>query len=172
LQVVEAGFGVVDIATVAEGVMGTEGVCLCSGDVQELAPGVVGVGDYGAVVCVADFYDVALEVGDVTVLGAVIDHRLWRAEGIIGEVQLVGAHAHGGQLAAVIDIAVGGAAVGALGAHAVSIEDNYQSEEKGSIAFLLCGNHLKSLLSLPGGIVQVHTAAPGPTPRATAACSM
>ena len=32
LEVVESGFGVVDIAPVSEGVMGAEGVCLCSGD--------------------------------------------------------------------------------------------------------------------------------------------
>ena len=121
LEVVEAGFLVVDVAPVSQGIVHAEGVCFGSGGSQELAPGVVGVGDYGAVVCVADFYDVALEVGDVTVLGAVVDHRLGRAKGIIGEVQLVGAHAHGRQLTAVIDIAVGGAAVGALGPHAVGI---------------------------------------------------
>ena len=121
MEVIQSGFGVVGVAPVSEGVMGTEVVCFGSGDIQELAPGVVGVADYGAVVCVADFYDIALEVGDVAVLGAVVDHRLGCAEGIIGEVQLVGAHAHGGQLTAVIDVAVGGTSVGPLGAHAVGI---------------------------------------------------
>jgi len=149
LEVVEAGFGVVDIAPVAEGVMGTEGggqgACCC----QELAPGVVGVGDYGAVVCVADFYDVALEVGDVAVLGAVVDHRLGRAEGIIEEIQLVGAHAHGGQLAAVIDVAVGGAAVGTFCTHTVGII----SECPGTAA--AHGGQLSALLPSvgPGAVV-------------------
>ena len=47
LQVIELGLGIVDIAPVGEGIEGTEGVGKAAIYRQELAPGIVGIGDHG-----------------------------------------------------------------------------------------------------------------------------
>ena len=45
LEVIEVRFGVVDVAAVAEGVIGTHGGGLGAGGAENVAPGIVGVGD-------------------------------------------------------------------------------------------------------------------------------
>ena len=47
LEVVESCLGVVDIATVAEGVQGAEGCGQSAGCGDRITPGVVGIGGYG-----------------------------------------------------------------------------------------------------------------------------
>ena len=42
LEVVELSFGVVDIATVAQGVILANGIGVCAGDRQDIVPGIVG----------------------------------------------------------------------------------------------------------------------------------
>ena len=46
LEVVQAGFGVPDIATVAQGIIEADGVLLAAGDGEDTAPCVVGVADF------------------------------------------------------------------------------------------------------------------------------
>ena len=44
VHIVQLRFGVVDIAPVAEGVVGAQGGCQGAGDGEGLAPGVIGLG--------------------------------------------------------------------------------------------------------------------------------
>jgi len=73
LEVVEAGFGVVDIAPVAEGVMGTEGGGMRAGSGQDLAPGVVGVPDDHSARGVEKGSYITLCVGHIVVDRAVVE---------------------------------------------------------------------------------------------------
>ena len=85
---------VVDIATVAEGIMGAEGGGEGAGGAQNTAPGVVGVGDYIGAGGVADFDHIALQVRYIVVPNAVVDHRDGAAGGIVQEVQVIASHTH------------------------------------------------------------------------------
>ena len=121
LEIVEAGFGIVDIAPVAQGVVGSQGAGHGTGGAEDVAPGIISVG-YDS--CSGDVQDrryITLEVGGVVVSGAVVDHGQRCAAGIVGKGQGVAAHGHLTQLAAIVDIAVRGAAVGPFGPHAVGI---------------------------------------------------
>jgi len=73
LEVVEAGFGVVDIAPVAEGVMGTEGGGHAAGNTQDLAPGVVGVPDNHSAGGIEKRNHIALGIGHIIVGRAVVE---------------------------------------------------------------------------------------------------
>ena len=77
LQVIEAGFGIAVVATVAQGVEVGDGQVaeLGAGDVQEVAPGVVGVFCDGFIGAVHQLDHVALGVEDV-VVGTVVALRL------------------------------------------------------------------------------------------------
>ena len=72
LEVVQLRFGVVDIAPVAEGVVGAQGGCQGAGDGEGLAPGVIGVGNHRASRSVQDGRHIPLQVGGVVVGGAVV----------------------------------------------------------------------------------------------------
>ena len=112
---------VIDISAVAEGVMGAEGGGQVAGGGKGFAPSVVGVADHRCAAAVEDRNDVALEVGSVVILRAVVGNGQGRAGGIVAEVQGVAAHGHTAQAATVIDIAIGGRSVCPGGAHAVGI---------------------------------------------------
>ena len=43
LEIVEAGFGVVDVAPVAQGVVGTQGAGHGTGGAEDVAPGILGI---------------------------------------------------------------------------------------------------------------------------------
>ena len=121
LEVVEAVFGIVDIAPVAQGIVGAQGASHGTGGAENVAPGIVGVGDHSRSGGVQDGGDIALEVGGIVVSGAVVGDGQRGAAGLIGKGQGVAAHGHLTQLAAIVDIAVRGAAVGPFGPHAVGI---------------------------------------------------
>jgi len=87
LAVVEAGFGIVVIASVTQGVDG----CVGAGGRDRIAVGVVFVISGGAAGGVYQSYDVALEVGDVIVDRAVLLHGNGGAVGVVEEVQDGGA---------------------------------------------------------------------------------
>ena len=83
MEVVEAGFGVVVVAAVAQGVDEGHG----AGGEGELAVGVVGVGgDLGAA-GVDQVHDVSLKIGDVVVLGTVVGQGEGEALGVVGKIQ-------------------------------------------------------------------------------------
>ena len=111
LEVVQPGFGVVDIATIAEGVEGAEGggEVTCYG--EGVAPGVVGVGDDGCAGCAQDGGHITLEVRHIVVGGAVIVQRQRSAGSVVGKGQGVASYGHLAQGTAVVDIAVGLGAV-------------------------------------------------------------
>ena len=109
------------IAPVAQGVVGSQGTCHGTAGAENVAPGIVGIGDHSRSGGVQDGGDIALEVGGVVVSGAVVGDGQRGAAGIVGKVQGVTIHRHLAHLAAIVDIAVRGAAVGPLGPHAIGI---------------------------------------------------
>ena len=124
LEVVESGFGVVDVAAVTEGVQGAEGRCqgACCG--KRVAPGIVGVVYYCCAAAVQDSGHVTLEVRHIIVCRAVIVQRQRSAGGIVGKGQSIASYGHLVQGTAVVDVAVGLGAVGSMGSqtiHAVGI---------------------------------------------------
>ena len=121
LEVVQLRFGVVDIAPVAEGVVGTQGGCQGAGDGEGIAPGVIGVGNHRASRSVQDCRHIPLQVGGVVVGGAVVGRGHGNAIGIVGEVQGVAAYGHLAELTSVVDIAIGHRAVGTADSHTVLV---------------------------------------------------
>ena len=119
--IVQFCFGVVDIAPVAEGVVGAQGGCQGAGDGEGFAPGVIGVGNHRASRSVQDCRHIPLQVGGVVVGGAVVGHGHGNAIGVVGEVQGVAAYGHLAELTAVVDIAIGHRAVGTADSHTVLV---------------------------------------------------
>jgi len=87
LAVVEAGFGIVVVTAIAQGVNG----CMGTGSGGCVAVGVVLVPGCGVTCGVYQSYDIALEVGDVIVDRAVLLHGNGGAICVIEEVQDGGA---------------------------------------------------------------------------------
>ena len=121
MEVIEAGFGVVDVAAVAEGVMDTESRSKGSGGAEGIAPGIVGVLDYCCSASIEDGSYIALQVGDIVICRAVVGQGQRCTGRIVAEVQRIAPNGHTCQLAADVDVAIGGAAVGSLGAHTIGI---------------------------------------------------
>ena len=121
VHIVQLRFGVVDIAPVAEGVVGSQGGCQGAGDGEGFAPGVIGVGNHRASRSVQDCRHIPLQVGGVVVGGAVVGHGHGNAIGVVGEVQGVAAYGHLAELTAVVDIAIGNRAVGTADSHTVLV---------------------------------------------------
>ena len=67
MEVIQFGLGVVDVATVAQGVIPAHGGSLAAGGGQYVAPSIVGVGNDLVAVLVHDGDYVALQIGDVVV---------------------------------------------------------------------------------------------------------
>ena len=112
---------VIDIAAVAEGVEGGEGDIGGIGDGEDIAPGVVGVTDYGVAGAIQNGYHITLQVGGVEVGYAVMGQGQGGAFRSVGEVEGVIPHRQLAQAAAVVDVIVSGSSVGATGAQAVYI---------------------------------------------------
>ena len=121
------GFLIVDIATVAQGVVLAQGGGYGAGDGQDIAPGIVCVLHDLATAGVQDRRYIALQVGHIEILCAIEGQGHGFARGIIGKV-----HDHGadiqlignGQLAqttSVVYVVVGNHTVGPAGPHAVGI---------------------------------------------------
>ena len=105
LQIVQPRFRVVDVSAVAQRVLFAEGGCQRAGGGQRIAPCVVGVGHDARAAGADETGHVALCVLDVEVLRAVVVHRC-RADGVIGEVQLIAAPRQFHQLVAQIMVII------------------------------------------------------------------
>jgi len=121
LQVVKARLGIVDIATVAEGVILTQGGSKAAGSADRITPGVVGVADDGRAGAVQNSYYITLQVRCVVVGGAIVGDGQGRTGGVVVKVQGVATHGYAEQRTAGVDIAVGGAAIRPLGPEAVGV---------------------------------------------------
>ena len=112
LEVVEAAFGIVIVATVTERVFLGQG----AGGGQDLAVGVVGVGGNGIAAGVHHAHDVALQVGYIVIGGPIDLHSVGFAGVVIEEVVSLGGPASRylllQQLPAGIDVAVGNSGFG------------------------------------------------------------
>ena len=75
LEVIEAGFGVVDIAAVAQGVGFAEGCRHGAGGISNIAPGIVGIFHHDSAAAVHDGKNIALEVGYIEIRGSVSTGR-------------------------------------------------------------------------------------------------
>ena len=121
LEIVEAGFGIVDIAPVAQGIVGSQGTCHGTAGAENVAPGIVGIGDHSRSGGIQDRRYITLEVGGIVVSGSVVGDGQRGAAGIVGKVQGVTIHRHLAQLAAVVHVVIGRTAACPLGTHAISI---------------------------------------------------
>ena len=101
--------------------MGAQGAGHGTGGAEDVAPGIVGIGDHSRSRGVQDGRDIALEVGSVVVSGAVVGHGQRRTAGLIGKGQDVAAYGHLTQLAAVVHVVIGRTAACPLGPHAIGI---------------------------------------------------
>ena len=105
LEVIEAGFLVIDIAPIAEGVLPAEGVGQGAGAGEGIAPGVIGVFDHDLAGIVGDGDNVALGVVKIEVLGAVEANGHGLAVGIAADAHDIGAVEDVDELALGIGIA-------------------------------------------------------------------
>ena len=87
LEVVEGGFGIVDIAAVAQGVCFAEGCRHAARGGADIAPGIIGIFYDNGAAAVHDGNNIALEVGDIEIRGSVVLHGNGRTVGIVGIVQ-------------------------------------------------------------------------------------
>ena len=94
LEVIEFGFGVVDVTTVAEGVEGAEGGGEVTGGGEGVAPGVVGVGDDGRAGGAQDGSYITLQVRHIVVGGAVQGNGERPPGSVVGKGQGVAAYVH------------------------------------------------------------------------------
>ena len=105
LEVVESGFLVVDVPTVAQRV----DACQSASSGDDLAIGVIVVACDNVLAGVHNPHHVTLEVGDVIIRRAIVLHGIGQAAGIVEEVNGIGSPGHAHQLAAGVIIAVSGA---------------------------------------------------------------
>ena len=91
LEVVERGFGVVNITPVAERVLSSQGARERAGAGKLLAPAIVSIFYYGVVAAVNQADDVALPIADIVVIGAVVVHGDHVAVCVVAEQELVAA---------------------------------------------------------------------------------
>ena len=117
LEIVESGFLVVDVPTVAQGV----DVCQGARSGNDLAIGVVVVAGHHRAAGVYDAHDIALEIGDIVVHCAVVLHGIGRTIGIVEEVNGIGSPGHAHQLAAGVVVVVGSAVHGLAGSQSAGI---------------------------------------------------
>lgn len=113
LEVVERGFGVVDIPPVAERVLCAQGARERAGAGKLLAPAIVSIFYYGIVAAVNEADDVALPIADIVVIGAVVVHGDHVPARVVAEQELVAARALRDQHRPVVAV-VGGRAVDRL----------------------------------------------------------
>ena len=106
---------VVNVPTIAKRIDCTKGACHTTGSGLNVAPSVVSVLYDGCTNTVKNADDIALDIGDVVVGSAVVGHRHGGARSIVSEVQRIVTYGHLAQLVTVVDVAVGGAAIGSLG---------------------------------------------------------
>ena len=123
LEVVESGFLIVDVPTVAQGV----DACQSASSGDDLAIGVVVVAGHHRAAGVYDAHDIALEIGDIVVHCAVVLHGVGCTIGIIEEVNGIGSPGHAHQLTAGVVVAVGSAVHGLAGSQAAGIVSKAQA---------------------------------------------
>ena len=121
LEVIEAAFVVVDVASVAQGVVSAQVGGALAGDAQDVAPGIVGILHHRDAIDGKDRRHIALLVGHIEVTVGIPLHIQRRAIGAVAEPQSLAVHRHLTQLIAVVDVAVGGVAVGPLRPQAVCV---------------------------------------------------
>ena len=103
LEVVQPGFGIVDVATVAQGVQDAEGGSEVAGGGEGVTPGVVGVGDDGCAAGAQDGSYITLQVRHI-VVGCAVQGNGERPPGsVVGKGQGVAAYGHLAEGAAVFD---------------------------------------------------------------------
>ena len=111
LQVVEAGFLVIDISSISQRIDNAEGGGHGAGAGELLAPGIVAITDHSVSGLVQNGYHIALDIGGIVVGCAVIDQGQGLAIRRVGEVEVRSVTDHAQKLTAVVEIAV---AIGAV----------------------------------------------------------
>ncbi len=119
MEVVQPGICVVDVAPVAQRVIGSQGGSHGAGSAAQLAPGVISVVDHRTAAAIDDGNHITLRIKNIIVCRAIVLNADGPPGGIVCEVHLSGAVGHGHQLGTVIGVLPGGGAVAAAGAHSV-----------------------------------------------------
>ena len=114
LEVIEVGFLVVYVATVAERVDLAEGISKRSGGAQNVAIRVIFVAHNNCARSVHDGHYVTLEVRDV-IMGAAVVGKRHQCSTILVEFENIVANRHLNQCTSTVDILVGGSTVSFLG---------------------------------------------------------
>ena len=107
MEVVQLSFVVVDIATVAEGIVITKRARHAAGCGQQASPGIIAVPDNLYATAIQDCNYVTLQICGIVIGGAIVNHRHGVSIGIIVKMQGVAANGHMGQLTAGIGIVIG-----------------------------------------------------------------
>ena len=85
LEIVEPRFLIVDIPTVAERVLGSQGACERTSARDLPAPAVIGVFYYGIVITVNQTDNIVLSIADIVVIRTVVIDRRYIAARIVAE---------------------------------------------------------------------------------------
>lgn len=92
LEVIEAGFEVVDVATVAKGVILVQsisvGVGTGTGTAGGVTPSIVGIRYYRITLCVQNGDNVTLKIDGIEIRGTIEVHRQRRTQRITSEAAL------------------------------------------------------------------------------------
>ncbi len=128
LEVIEAAFGIIVVATVAERVFLGQG----AGGCEELAVGVIGIGSDGVSGRIHHAHDIALQVGHIIIGGAIDLHGVGFSGIVVEEIMglggPVGRYLLLQQLPTGIDIAVSGSVFG--------LQNLFAGLANGFVAFL------------------------------------
>ncbi len=118
LEVVQAGFSVVNIAPVAQGIGQAEGACHGAAGGKQPAPGIVSILYYQRTGAVEDALHIAPGIHQVIVPIPVMKDHHGVAHHIVGKVVHCAVFPHLGQLTIGVNVLVGACPVGTLGAQA------------------------------------------------------
>ena len=121
LEIIQAGFGIVDIATVAEGVIFAEGIGKVTGSGQDITPSIVGILNNSYTGVVQDSNHITLQIGNIVVNSAVVGNGHRHSAGIVGKEQGIATDRHLAQLATIVNIPVDSTAICPLGSHTVCV---------------------------------------------------
>ena len=118
LEIIEAGFVVVDVAAVAEGIIYTQRVCHTTAGGKDITPSVVCVANYFCAFIIQNGKDIAKGVGHIIVVIIIILYCHRVTVGTVNKGQGIAAYLHLMEIIAVIKVGIGGTAIGTLCSHA------------------------------------------------------
>ena len=115
LEIIQPGFSIVDVATVAQRVHLPQGIRHTSGDGKDVTPCIVGILHDSSSAGVQDGDNITLQILHIVIDGIIECNR------IISEVQRIAADCHLHQGTAVVEVLIGSGTVSPLGSQTIGI---------------------------------------------------